>query len=371
MNRALLCALLFAVVLALGGCSDDDSTPPPQDTLPPTVTQAEPVEGTTNLGLLQPIRITFSEAMDPATVNPRTVELGSPAIPLVLSLSPGGTSLVILPDSLYPSESALTLTLGSAKDLAGNGLVPYTLNLGTGPLDCEHLADRFEPNGETLTATPVRVDSTYVGLSTCLADIDFYSCTIQDTMMITAKTIIEYANSDSWGIFWIRNDGRQYATLGTTATTGSTPSFRHTFLPGTYYLMVFGTYSEERVVYDLLLESGAPCRDDAFEDNDFEDEAASIEPGSHPGLTGCYLDADWFSLPILAGQTLTLTMDTHEYRSIRRLTIQVDPYSNSETFHDETVSSISLTATEDGTALLMCMVWEDGVVYDMTIEVTN
>ncbi len=365
--------VLWLAVLALVACSSDEKPKPtdPSDTLPPSVTGIAPAEGATDLRLLQPFTLCFSEAMRPASLNPQTVRLG-PDVPIQIHLAEHRDSLIVQPDTLLPADQAVTLTIDGATDLSGNALPPFTFHGRTGPLDCAHLGDRFEPNEDALTATEVRVDSTYVGLSTCLDDVDLYRFAIQDTMQIVAKTFIKYANSDPWGIFWIRGDGQEYATLGTTAHSGSTPSFRHTFLPGTYYLEIFGQGEEERVIYDLRLESVAPCRDDAYEDNDFEDEAAAIDPGFHPGLTGCYLDADWFRLPVRAGQTLTLTMDTHEYQGHRRLTIRLGPINLVlDPTEGETVSNLGLTATADGEALLMCMVWEDGVVYDMTITVTD
>jgi len=70
------------------------------------------------------------------------------------------------------------------------------------------------------------------------------------------------------------------------------------------------------------------------------------------------------------GDTITFTIDTHEYTDFRRMVIRepggqqiwADPGDL-----DLPVSTVSLPVTAAGTARVMCMVWTDGVVYAMTI----
>jgi hypothetical protein len=365
----ILSVLLLSLLLS---CSSDDTSKPeePRDTEAPTVVSADPAEGTVDVPLLQPFTVTFSEAMDRTSLNLLTIELGSPAVPIGLHIPASAQSVVVQPDSLLHPDQPMALTISGATDLAGNALAPFTLNVTTGPLDCAHLADRFEPNDLPSTAAEVKTDTTYTGLATCLEDVDFFRITLQDTLKVRAETKIHYADEDPWQIYWTRADGQNYATLGTTARRGIIPSFQHTFLPGTYYVMIFGYEEEQRVLYDLRLRTEAPCVEDPFEDNDFEDEAAPVAAGSHQGLRGCYVDADWYSVPIAADKTLTLTMNTRDYTSHRRVTIIMpDGTRVSDTRRDETVTSISAPTTAEGDALVMCMVWADGIVYDMTIGI--
>jgi hypothetical protein len=374
MRKSAMRWLIVVPVIGLAACSSDDDPngTVPHDTQAPTVVTVAPPEGATDLGLLASFTVTFSEAMDPATLNAQTVTLDSGGVALELYVSPSGETLVVRPDSLLPAEQALTLALAGATDLAGNAIEPFTATVTTGPLDCAHLADRFEPNEEAAAATEVMLDTLYTGLSTCQDDVDVFRFTVEDTLMVAARTCIVYANDDGWQILWERQDGvTSAATLGTSANTGETPSFHYTFLPGTYGLKLTGSHVEERILYDLELETSAPCRDDIFEDNDFDDEAAGIVPGTYVGLTGCYLDADWYSFFVLAGETITFTVDTGAYTGTRRLIIR-EPGGEQVLATSELsapVSTLSLPATGDGQARVMCMVWQDGVAYSMMIEV--
>jgi hypothetical protein len=366
--------LFMVPFIALAACSSDDDSngTGPHDTQAPAVVTVAPPAGTIDLGLLSSFTVTFSEAMDEATLNAQTVTLDSGDVALELYPSPSGETLVVRPDSLLPGGQALTLALAGAKDLAGNSIEPFTATVTTGPLDCAHLADRFEPNEAAAAAAEVMLDTLYTGLATCQDDEDVFRFCVEDTLMVTARTHIVYADEDSWLIYWERQDGVTYdATMGTTANTGETPSFHYTFLPGTYGLRLHGNHAEERILYDLELETSPPCRDDIYEDNDFYDEPAAITPGTYAGLTGCYLDADWYSFFVLAGETITMTMDTRDYTSTRRLIIREpggDQISGTSELGAPT-STLSLTATGDGHARVMCMVWRDGVVYDMMIAV--
>jgi hypothetical protein len=366
--------LSVMVLLVVVSCSSDDTSKPqpPEDTESPTVVSTDPAEGTSDLGLLQPFTITFSEPMERSTLTQETVHLGSPDVPIQVHVPASALSIIVQPDSMLHPDQQNVLSITGATDLAGNALAPFSLNVTTGSLDCDHLMDRFEPNDLPSTATEVKIDTTYAGLATCQEDDDWFRVTIQDTLKVYAETSIDYADEVSWGIYWARADGEELATLGTTVRTGDTKSFQHTFLPGTYYAKIFGFNEEERALYDLRMRTEEPCMEDPYEDNDFEDEAAPITPGLHEGLTGCYVDADWYSVPIEMGQTLTLTMNTPEYTSTRRVTIVMpDNTWTSDTRHDENVTIISGSTSAEGTARVMCMVWTDGIIYNMAIEITD
>ncbi len=374
MSRDTIRLLLVVPLLVLTGCSKDNGPTGngSHDTERPTVLTVDPPDGATGVRLLQPITITFSEAMDTTTLNPQTIALNPGIVPMRYCPSASGETLTLLPYSTLSANAALTLTLAGATDLAGNALEPDTLGFVTGPFDCAHLADRFEPNDESATATGVSLDTLYTLLSTCQGDVDIYRFTVEDTLKVTARTNFQRAADDAWLFSWLRADGRIYeATLAVSAHTGKPESFYYTFTPGTYYLQLLGYHAEELILYDLRLETSAPCRDDAFEENDFEDEAAPVQAGIHGGLTACLLDPDWYSVFALAGETVTFTVDTREYIGTRRLIIR-EPGGQqiaADTELDTPQSTIALTATADGWVHLMCMVWADGVDYDMLIAI--
>jgi hypothetical protein len=362
------------VVLAVAACSSDEKPPAtePTDTQPPSVIGVEPGVGSLDLRLLQPFTVSFSEAMDPTSLNSQTIRIGPGTVPLQIQVAPSGLAVVVQPDSMLPADQTIALTLDGPADLAGNELPPFTLHAATGPMDCAHLSDRFEPNESAGTATTVDTDTVYYGLATCQNDVDLFSVTITDTLKLIAETFVDYADNDAWQIYWQRADGQDYATLGTTANPGQIASFDHTFLPGTYYLKIYGYYEEERILYDLRLRTDIPCRDDPYEDNDFMEEAKPLSAGLHEGLLGCYLDEDWFSIPIRAGQNLVLTTDTHEYQSIRRSIIMTpDGGGYQSTLSGVSTFTINWITEADGDARVMSMVWGDGVVYDMTIAIID
>jgi len=121
-------ALVFALVFGLVACTS--APPPPTDTTPPTVTSHTPADAATNVPASDPITVTFSEALDPATVDDQTVQLaatGSVALAKSLSLSPDGRDLVVAPIAALDLPTTLTLHLGAGiQDLAGNALSPQS-----------------------------------------------------------------------------------------------------------------------------------------------------------------------------------------------------------------------------------------------------
>jgi hypothetical protein len=94
------------------------------DTTPPTVVGTTPAAESTNVAVNSALSITFSEAMDPATLTPDAVRLvatDSSSIPGTISYS--GLTAVLTPSSQLDFASSYTLILSTAvKDLAGNPL---------------------------------------------------------------------------------------------------------------------------------------------------------------------------------------------------------------------------------------------------------
>ncbi|MFB3910040.1 MAG: Ig-like domain-containing protein [Candidatus Eisenbacteria bacterium] len=377
-TRAVLPAIWIAAALVFLACSEDDSKstePPPADTTPPALLSFDPAQGASGVSLLQSFTLVFSEGLDPASVGAESVTLGDPIVPTRRVLSVSGRMLTVWPDSLLPADRSLTLHVAGVTDSAGNAAAPFDLIVTTGPYDCDHLADRFEPNEDSSAATVLEPDTLYLGLATCLGDVDTYRFTLESAARVTVRTPIAYANDESWMIYWSRGNGHDYyATLGTSANTGETESFSYTFLPGTYEVDIWGYDEEPLVLYDLILETSEPCPDDEYEDNDFEDMATPISLGEHTGLRGCYLDTDWYAVPVVAGQSLIFRIDPGEvYKGTRRIyLLEPGGQRSSVTAHDEQVTSDTLAVTADGTAKVGCLYWlGEGLDYDMTIEAAD
>src|SRR5262245_11402212 len=94
-------------------------TPTP-DTRPPTVTSFSPKAGATDSIVDRNVIVTFSEAMDPATVNISTIELRDPSNALV-------------PAIVFYQASSFTAALNPVADLAPR--VTYTARIRGGSTD--------------------------------------------------------------------------------------------------------------------------------------------------------------------------------------------------------------------------------------------
>jgi hypothetical protein len=370
--------LVFGIVLICGfgipGCGGDDAPVVAGDTTPPQVATASPADGAVGVGLLTPLTLAFSEAMDPATFDGLTVADDEQELGFYADYDAASCTLTVLPVSRWTPDTGLTLGLAGATDLAGNELAPFTAGYGTGGFTCENLTDRLEPDDDTAIARDVAVDVRYPALSTCAQDEDVFRLTLLDTVKVIAETSITFAENSSWNILWVREDMGQYATFNSTTGTGEIEEFPFTFYPGTYYLQLYGPESGAPVLYDLRLVTADPCRDDLYEDNDFPDAAAAVAPGLHEDLTACVLDADWYVLPVTSGRTIRLSVDCGAFTGsrLRRLCIQEPGGAEVEqTFHEESVVSVSLVADADGEALVMVMFWDDSIEYAMTVDILD
>jgi hypothetical protein len=380
-STALIVALAAGALLFIASCGKDEGGTGPDDVARPTVASTDPADGSTDVSLLAPVAFTFSEPMDPTSISETTLLVtGRPSGYHVRYDLPSRTAIVT-PDTLHAAEAwyRAVVTEG-AVDLNGNPAVPETIGFQTGPLDCEHLADGNEPNDNTAEATPVGIDREYYSLSVCGEDNDTYQFSLSEATKVTFGTYIKHAPPDSaghgpdWHINFLRADGEDYATLGTGAPQAETRSFYHSFLPGTYYCEVYsnhGLEADDYVLYDVSLIGTEPCQDDAYEDNDFPDEATQMAEGIHSDLSGCYTDADYFTMEMAAGETLTVTVDATVPEGAwahRRLTIS-PPTGGSFSYDGEDNPTVGqLTATASGPFTILVMFWVDGVTYTLDLE---
>jgi RHS repeat-associated protein len=103
----------------------------PPDTTPPTVTSFSPSAGATNVNANANVTVTFSEAMDAATVNGSTVELRDPSNALVsatVSYDAGSLTATLNPNASLAVGVTYTARVRGGgtdprvKDVAGNAL---------------------------------------------------------------------------------------------------------------------------------------------------------------------------------------------------------------------------------------------------------
>jgi hypothetical protein len=377
-REGIIAAILITCLLA--GCSEESTDIVHVER--PSVTQTSPEDGATDVNLNPSIRIWFDQALDEATLdsaafyvegaNTHHLEYDDDEHMIILHLRG-----ILEADSTY----RVIATTG-IKGTSGHGmLADHSFDFTTGPLDCEHLEDQFEPNDDIASAVQVELNKTYTCLSSCGADerTDFFEFTLDEAARVTVRTAPSYVDTErvSWKINFLRGESDYYSTLGTSVWSDlHQKSAYFSFLPGTYYVEI-GKYHEDghMVVYDLTMETSAPCEDDAYEDNDFMDEAVLISTWPLEGLKGCSGDRDFFSTRIDSGRTFTVTatMTISDY-SIRRLRIY-DPngISVAETTFSAEGGSISRswTATRDTVYYFKVRWWVDDVTYDLDVDVSR
>jgi len=372
-------ALTLAALSLFGGCGDDDSSGPDGDTAAPTIVAASPSDGASDVTPYPIVEVQFSEAMDPATIDTLSVQIEGVRSYLVSYDSTEHTVTLYPATVLEAATEYAILVEASVTDLAGNALEQAaTIDFTTGVRDCDHLADRFEPNDVLASATHLELDTPYIGLTACggAERIDFYSFTLTEKKKVLARSDDIYADTSiSWKIHFRRGDGEYYCTQGTSIGPTEDPTdFYYTFFPGTYYVETGKDYADSHfVIYHLTLETSDPALDDAYEDNDFGDEATPITPGRHEGLRAAYLDADVFAIDLAAGQTLTVTMtEVTDKQGLRRLNIQNIDGGNYTGHTDSADPAVeSWTAATTGTYYISIIWWTDDVIYDLDVEVAD
>lgn len=115
-------ALLLGAALLVTACDDDSPTEPPA-TATPTITATTPANNAENAARNVAVTATFSEAMDPASINATTFTLraGATVIPGVVTYV--GTTATFVPTVVLESNTdyAATISVG-AEDMQGDSL---------------------------------------------------------------------------------------------------------------------------------------------------------------------------------------------------------------------------------------------------------
>jgi len=373
--------LSVALALVMPGCSDDDGgSGPATDVEAPTVTAFSLPDSAAGVGLVTPVTVTFSEPMDPKTITPGAISLASRPGRGQVRYAAATHAAVFVPDTIYAPGDWQRLVVGGATDVSGNPVGPAALDFRAGTLDCEHLADGFEPNEDIASAAAVAIGETYPCLTACEDEMDTYFFTLTQAAKVTIRTPVRHAmevspgDYNGWQINFMNAEREYYGTLGTGADPSSPPSYYYSFLPGTYYFEVgaLELQSNEFVLYDLETTAVAPCADDRYEDNDFPSEAAEIATGLHADLKGCHVDNDCYRVAVLAGDTLAVSVDaafpagawTH-----RRMSISGAGMYVSQDSEEVNPYRLEAVAASDGQAVLEVRFWVDGVTYSMDVEI--
>jgi len=379
--RRTLAVLVVAGLAAvwLSSCSSSgDGGPGPPDTTPPTITSVSPADGADDVGLIERVEISFSEPMDPSTINDGTITVAGRARSGIVGYDEATRTATVIPDTLYPDETEHTITVTrDVTDEAGNRLTAASATtFETGVLDCEHLEDYLEPNGEIAEAATIETDVIYPTLSTCADDEDFYEFTLTGAAKVTIRCGMRTSDDENWLMQFLRADGEDYIWRSTAATQGQIRELPRSFLPGTYCARILCQDDADYILYDFELATSDPCEDDPYEDNDFLDEAPPVTPGTLDDLRGCGHDYDYFAIDLEAGETMTVTYASEPFEGSlnRRFRIQ-DPSGDvliqSQEWEDEL--TLETTATETGTYYVSAKYWTEAqaVEYRIVIVVSQ
>ena len=111
------------------------STANAADSVPPQVLNINPPNGATGIDISTGVSVTFSEPINPITVNNASfvVSVGGTPYPGLISFSGQNTVVTFTPDQPFPTNSLVTVTLSAGiSDVAGNGMSsPFTSTFTT------------------------------------------------------------------------------------------------------------------------------------------------------------------------------------------------------------------------------------------------
>jgi hypothetical protein len=109
------------------------------DTTPPTVLLSSPSNGETNVNINHFVSFTFSENVDPSTVNGTNIQLkdaSNNVVNATVSYSAGSRTATLTPTSFLGFSTVYTVTVkaGGVKDLVGNAIAAdYVISFTTAP----------------------------------------------------------------------------------------------------------------------------------------------------------------------------------------------------------------------------------------------
>jgi hypothetical protein len=217
--------LLIVSVLSLTGCGSDSGHWLgifSEDTTPPQMSSTHPAEGATDIATNGALSVTFSEAMDPSTINTDTFILTGPGgVPVPGTVTYSGTTAVFQPTSALAPDTEYTATITTGvKDQAGNPMASnYVWTFTTGS-SADTTAPTIGSTSPSDTATGI---ATNAALSATFSEV-------MDPTTITSST------------FTLTGPGAT-PVAGTVTYSGTTAVFQPTsaLAPNTEYLATITT----------------------------------------------------------------------------------------------------------------------------------
>lgn len=183
--------------LSLQVCATTDALP---DTTPPTVSSTSPVNGSTGESISTSVTATFSEAMDPATINKASFTLkDSSNSPVTGTVSYSGLTATFTPVSDLSYALSYTATImTSATDLAGNAMLnnySWTFTTIDAPdITPPTVLSTVPGNGEIDVAVNAAVSATF-SEDMNPATVNSTTFTIKDSLNNTVNGTVNYTGT--------------------------------------------------------------------------------------------------------------------------------------------------------------------------------
>ncbi len=274
-----------------------------------------------------------------------------------------------------PAAGRYVLNVRLSFDLGDSAVYDLDVTIDAATPTCTD--DGLEDNDTLETARPI--GGSTAALRVCTGDDDFYSFALGagDTLTVLAEF------TDTEGDIDVRVLNSAGAAVASAVTTTDDEILEYTAVEaGTYYVRVnlyLDTGSTDGNSYALEFDiEEAPiassCPTDRLEDNDSIEDPEPLPPELYTGLFVCEDDEDWYRIPLLAGDTITidLTFSDADGDVDLRFLNPVGGVLRSSVSSDDN-EQIEYAVTEDGTYLVQVTLYADegvvGVEYDIQIQV--
>lgn len=118
--RNLFTTFAIATVILISSCSDDENDNNNDESFSPTVVTTNPANNNTNVALNKLVAGTFSEAMNPLTINTSTFFVKKGGVMVEGNVSYSGTIATFTPSVMWTESTEYTATITTgAKNIAG------------------------------------------------------------------------------------------------------------------------------------------------------------------------------------------------------------------------------------------------------------
>jgi hypothetical protein len=159
-----ICFTAFLLLIFAAGCSDPDKAGKNPTVTPPTVSSVTPASGSTGVCPNATVTVTFSKAMNPATIDTTTFTV-TPAVNGTITHDSTNTIFTFTPSNSLLLSTAYTATITTgAKDTFGNALATnfvWTFTTGANPCQPPSVISVTPPNAAVGVCPSTVVTATF------------------------------------------------------------------------------------------------------------------------------------------------------------------------------------------------------------------